>query len=201
MRWMSSALLVITLVCAPVGMVWGDELTQIVQQDLTTLGYDTGGTDGTASTMTMIAVSTFQSEHDLEVTGEITPQLAGVIKAEISRRQGGGTATTATATAAVATTSPVAPVESEADLRARQQACLQERAAAAEKSASMRRGFGKLLSAVSRTTSQYGSGETASVIASTTGEVNSASATMNDLEGAAKDLGLSSSDVDACRNP
>jgi peptidoglycan hydrolase-like protein with peptidoglycan-binding domain len=196
MRWLS-ALVVLVLAYAPVGMVWGDELTQIVQQDLTTLGYDTGATDGVANTKTTIAVSRFQAERNMEVTGEITPQLAGVIKAEISKREGAGNVTTVES----ATTDTVTPVESAADLRARQQACLQERAAAREKSESMKRGFGKLLSAVSRTTSRYGSGETASTISSTTGEANSASATMNDFEGAANDLGLTQSDIDACRNP
>jgi peptidoglycan hydrolase-like protein with peptidoglycan-binding domain len=196
MRW-KSALIIVVLAVAPSGMAVADELTQIVQEDLTALGYDTGGTDGTANTKTAIAVSRFQAEHNMEVTGEITPQLAGVIKAAISKGQSAGNV----AQPAVATTSQPMAVESEADLRARQQACLQERAAAAEKSASMRRGFGKLLSAVSRSSSQYGSGETASAISTTTGEVNSASATMSDLEGAANDLGLTQSDIDACRNP
>lgn len=192
MCW-KSALLTLVLTVTQAGSAWGDELTQIVQQDLTTLGYDTGGSDGTPNTKTAIAVSRFQAEHNLEVTGEITPQLAGVIKAAISKGESAGNV-------AQPASQPMA-VESEADLKARQQACLQERAAAAEKSASMKRGFSKLLSAVSRTSSQYGSGETASTISTTTGEVNSAGATMNDLEGAAKDLGLTQSDIDACRNP
>jgi peptidoglycan hydrolase-like protein with peptidoglycan-binding domain len=195
MRW-TSALVIVALTLVPTGTAWGDELTQIVQQDLTTLGYDTGGTDGTANTKTAIAVSRFQAEHNMEVTGQITPQLAGVIKAQMTRRDN----PTSTAPATPAATAGT-PAPSEADLRARQQACLQERAAAAEKSAAMKRGFGKLLSAVSRTTARYGSGETASAISSGTGEVNSASATMNDLEGAANDLGLAQSDIDACRNP
>jgi hypothetical protein len=38
-------------------------------------------------------------------------------------------------------------------------------------------------------------------MSSTSGDVSSASATMNDLEGAANDLGLTQGDVDACRNP
>lgn len=190
------AVVVTLLVCLPAGMVRADELTQIVQQDLTTLGYDTGGTDGTVTTKTIIAVSRFQSEHNLEVTGEITPQLAGVIKAAMSRGDSAGQVPQP-----AVTTAPAAPVETEADLRARQQACLQERAAAAQRNAELKRGLGKLLSAVSRTTSRYGSGETASAISSTTGDVNSASATMNDLEGAAQDLGLSQGDIDACRNP
>lgn len=191
------AVMMTLLVCLPPGVARADELTQIVQQDLTTLGYDTGGTDGTVTTKTIIAVSRFQSEHNLEATGEITPQLAGVIKAAISRGESAGTVAQPAASAAA----PAAPVETEADLRARQQACLQERAAAAQRNAELKRGLGRLLSAVSRTTSRYGSGETASAISGTTGDVNSASATMNDLEGAAQDLGLSQSDVDACRNP
>ena len=58
-------------------MVFRDELTQIVQQDLTALGYDTGGTGGTASTKTIIAVSRFQSEHNLDVTGRSPRNLQG----------------------------------------------------------------------------------------------------------------------------
>ena len=67
-----------------------DELTQLVQQDLARLGYDPGPVDGHPGTKTIIAVSRFQSEHGLEVTGEITPQLAGIIQAEISKRGSGG---------------------------------------------------------------------------------------------------------------
>ena len=85
MHW-KPAMLVILLTCSLAGLALGDELTQIVQQDLTTLGYDTGGVTGTAGTRTIIAVSRFQAEHNLEVTGEITPQLAGVIKAAISKQ-------------------------------------------------------------------------------------------------------------------
>lgn len=197
MRW-TSIVTITLLVSLPPGVAWADELTQIVQQDLTSLGYDTGGTDGTVTTKTIIAVSRFQSEHNLEATGEITPQLAGVIKAAMSRGDSAGKV----AQPAVATSTPAtAPGDNGADLRARQQACLQERAAAAQRSAELKRGLGKLLSAVSRTSSRYGSGDAASAISTTTGDVNSASATVNDLEGAAQDLGLSQSDVDACRNP
>jgi hypothetical protein len=196
MSWKSAAV-VIVLACIPVSVAFGDELTQIVQQDLTTLGYNTGGTDGTSTTKTIIAVSKFQSEHNMEVTGEITPQLAGIIKASISQRSNPANA----AQPAVATTTQTTPVQNEADLKARQQACLQEKADAAEKSNSMKRGLGKLLNVVSRTTSQYGAEETASAISSTTSDVYSANASISDLESAAKDLGLSESDVEACRNP
>lgn len=196
MNWKSAAVIAL-LAGTPVGAAFGDELTQIAQRDLTALGYDTGGTSGTVNTKTIIAVSKFQAEHKLEPTGEITPQLVGVIQAAMAQRGSPAQAVQPTA----ATSTPAAPGQIEADLRARQQACLQERAAAAEKSAAMKRGFGKLLSAISRSTSQYGSGDAAAAISGTTADVNSASASMNDLEGAAQDLGLAQSDVDACRNP
>jgi peptidoglycan hydrolase-like protein with peptidoglycan-binding domain len=67
------------------GLAGADELTAIVQKDLTTLGYETGGTDGELTVQTAVAVSRFQAENGMEVTGEITPQLSGVIKAAISK--------------------------------------------------------------------------------------------------------------------
>jgi len=194
MKW-KAILAVIVLACTPVAAVQADELTQIVQQDLTTLGYDPGAADGNAGTKTIIAVSRFQAEHNLEVTGEITPQLAGIIKAAISRQNNPGTAP------AVAAQPQMTPEQAAADLKARQQACLQEKVASAQKSQQTRSGFSKLFSAVSRTASQFGGGETAAAISSTTSDVNSVSASINDLEGAAKDLGISQSDIDACQNP
>jgi peptidoglycan hydrolase-like protein with peptidoglycan-binding domain len=196
MHW-KPVILVIVLACCQAGVVLADELTQIVQQDLTTLGYDTGGVTGTASTKTIIAVSRFQSEHNMEVTGEITPQLAGVIKAAISRQGGTGNASQP----AVAATPKLTPAEAQADLKARQQACLQEKVAAAEKSAQTKRGFSKLFSAVSRTASRFGGGDTAAQISTTASDASSVNATITDLEGAAKDLGISQSDIDACENP
>jgi hypothetical protein len=196
MSWKSAAVIIL-LASVPVSAAFADELTQIVQQDLTTLGYDTGGTNGTASTKTIIAVSKFQAEHNLEPTGEITPQLAGVIKAAISQRG----SSTQTAQPSVATTTPATPQQNAADLKARQQACLQEKAAAAQKANALKSGFGKLLSAVSRSSSQFGGGETAAQISTTASDAYSVNATVADLEGAAKDLGISESDVEACRNP
>ncbi len=43
-----------------------DELTQVIQQDLVTLGYDPGNTTGEASVETIVAISKFQAEHDLD---------------------------------------------------------------------------------------------------------------------------------------
>lgn len=196
MRWQST-LLVLILAYSQTPVAFSDELTQIVQQDLTALGYDTGGVDGTATTKTAIAVSRFQAEHNMPVTGEITPQLAGVIKASMSQR---GAPASGPQTAMAPAAQPVT-AEDPAALKARQEACLQEKVAAAQESARMKSGFSKLLSAVSRTASQYGAGDTAAQISSTTNEATSIDATITDLEGAAKDLGISQSDIDACQNP
>lgn len=187
MQWKSAAL-VIVLSCGCAGVSHADELTQIVQQDLTALGYDTGGVDGNAGTKTIIAVSRFQAEHGLEVTGEITPQLAGRIKAAMSQ---GGSAQPASAS----------PAQAQADLKARQDACLQEKIAAAEQASKMKSGLSKLFSAVSRTASRYGGSEVASQISTTSNDASSINATITDLEGAARDLGISQSDIDACQNP
>ncbi|MBK6739124.1 MAG: peptidoglycan-binding protein [Haliea sp.] len=109
------------LACAQAGVALADELVQIVQQDLTTLGYDPGAADGTATTKTIIAVSKFQAEHNLEVTGEITPQLAGVIQAAISQKSNPGSS------AQVSVSAETTPAEDPAALEARQTACLQEK--------------------------------------------------------------------------
>ena len=101
MHWKATALAIV-LACGYAGVSHADELTQIVQQDLTALGYDTGGVDGNPGTKTVIAVSRFQAEHGLEVTGEITPQLAGRIKAAMSQGGSAGQAQPAAASPAQA---------------------------------------------------------------------------------------------------
>ncbi len=190
MHWKATALAIV-LACGYAGVSHADELTQIVQQDLTALGYDTGGVDGNPGTKTVIAVSRFQAEHGLEVTGEITPQLAGRIKAAMSQGSAAGSAQPAT----------ISPAQAQADLKARQEACLQEKIAAAQKASQMKSGLSKLFSAVSRTASRYGGSDVASDISTTANDASSINATITDLEGAAKDLGISQSDIDACQNP
>lgn len=64
------------------------DLTTSVQQHLQALGYDVGNADGSLSLETQIAVSTFQAEQGLEVTGDVTPQLLGILSAEVDRRRG-----------------------------------------------------------------------------------------------------------------
>lgn len=65
-----------------------DDLTQMVQNHLQALGYDPGNTSGEMTMETTIAISQFQAEKGLEVTGEVSPQLAGMLSAEVDRRRG-----------------------------------------------------------------------------------------------------------------
>jgi peptidoglycan hydrolase-like protein with peptidoglycan-binding domain len=46
--------------------VWADDLTRMAQEDLETLGFDVGAVDGEPSTKTIIAISKFQAEKDME---------------------------------------------------------------------------------------------------------------------------------------
>lgn len=171
-----------------------DELTQIIQQDLVALGYDPGNTDGEATTQTIIAISKFQAEHDLEVTGAATPQLAGVIKAAINQ-QGQPTSAPAPQTTAAA------PALDPDALRAAQQACLQQRMAEAQDAQKTRRGLGRLARAVSRTASRFGGNDISREVSELSGDLYTAGAVAEDLKGAAEDLGLTETDIEACRNP
>lgn len=192
---LKSLVMVMFLACAQASVALGDELTQIVQQDLITLGYDPGAADGIASTKTIVAVSKFQAEHNMEVTGEITPQLAGIIQAAISQQS------SATSSVQASATAEVTPEQAQADLKARQEACLQEKVEAAQQASKTQSGLGKLFSAVTRTATQYGGADTLATIHDATNKVYSAGATMGDLKGAAADLGISESDIEACKNP
>jgi peptidoglycan hydrolase-like protein with peptidoglycan-binding domain len=166
-----------------------DELTLIVETDLAELGYDVGPVDGEETLDTVIAISKFQAENDLEVTGEVTPQLAGILAAKKS----GGLADT---TPSAEELEPV-PVQDPAALQAAQQACLQEKMAAAQEANKKKRGFGRLMNAVVRTTTQQGNYE----VAQTANDIYNANATAEDLAAAAEDLGLTEDDVAACENP
>lgn len=162
-----------------------DDLTLRIQKDLTTLGYHPGEINGELSDPTIAAIAQFQAERDMPVTGEVSPLLAGIISAEVSKK-------TSAADAAAAP-----PARDPAELKAAQQACLQEKMAAADAANKKKRGFGRLMSAVSRTASQTGNYD----IAKTTGDVYNANATAADLSAAAKDLGLTDDDIAACQNP
>lgn len=182
MKWFATVLAISTLASGP---VFADDLTRIIQQDLVALGYDPGNTDGEATTPTVVAISRFQSENNLEVTGEATPQLAGIIKAKL--KGGAGTA--------------AAPASDPAALQAAQQACIQEKIAKTQEANKKKRGFGSLLRAVSRTAGRFGGGETARDISQVTADVYNVNATATDLDSAAKDLALTTDDLEECRRP
>lgn len=57
----------------------------MVQRHLQALGYDPGNTEGELGVQTTIAISQFQAEKGLEVTGEVSPQLAGILASEVDR--------------------------------------------------------------------------------------------------------------------
>jgi hypothetical protein len=94
-----------------------------------------------------------------------------------------------------------APPNDQAALQAAQQACLQEKMAQAQESSKKKRGFGRLMNAVSRTASRFGGNDTSRMIAQTSSDVYNTNATAADLKGAAEDLGLTEGDMEDCRNP
>jgi peptidoglycan hydrolase-like protein with peptidoglycan-binding domain len=161
-----------------------DELTAMIERDLAALGYDTGSVDGEADMRTAIAISQFQAENGLEVTGEVSPQLAGILANEVKQS---GTSAQTPATAAATTTSTAST--------ASEQACLQQKIAAAEQQqASKKKGLGGMFSSLSKTVAKYGNNDLAEV----TSEVYEASATVNDLAAAARDLGITESEIAEC---
>ncbi len=58
-------------------------LIAIIQGDLKTLGLYGGPESGDLNTETVVAISRFQAENGMEVTGEATPQLAGALSAAV----------------------------------------------------------------------------------------------------------------------
>jgi hypothetical protein len=58
-------------------------VTRIVQIHLQTLGYTPGNTNGELDRRTVVAIVQFQDDNGMEVTGEATPQLAGILAARV----------------------------------------------------------------------------------------------------------------------
>lgn len=171
-----------------------DELTQIIQKDLVALGYDPGNIQGDASTDTVVAISKFQAENNLDVTGEATPQLAGIIKAKLKEKNN---------PAAVASAQKAGQQSvNSASLEKAQRACLEEKIAATQATQKKKKGFGSLMKAVTNTAARYGGfDQLARELSETSRDLYDANATAKDWERAAKDLGLTTSDLEACRNP
>lgn len=182
------------VISAPVS---ADELTEIIQKDLISLGYDPGNIQGELSTETIVAISKFQAENGLEVTGEPTPQLAGVIKAQMKQGSAPGQSGNLPTQAA-------APAQAQRDpaaLEAAQKACLEDKVAAAQASNKKKRGFGSLVKAVANTATRFGGNDLAREVSKTSREVYDVNATAQDWDRAAKDLGVTTEDIEACQNP
>lgn len=64
-------------------------LIRVIQQDLTTLGYDPGPITGELTEQTRAAIVKFQTDTGLEPTGEATPALGSALKAAIAALGGG----------------------------------------------------------------------------------------------------------------
>jgi hypothetical protein len=58
-------------------------MIEMIQRDLTTLGYAPGPVTGELTKETAIAISKFQAGKGMEVTGQPTPQLAGILSATV----------------------------------------------------------------------------------------------------------------------
>lgn len=196
LKWIAPTLCCLALSLSAGALAADAELVKMAQKELIKLGYDPGNIQGEMSTATIVAISKFQAEHGLEVTGEVTPQLVGVLRAA-----GNPNTQAAAAPAPAPAAAPVTPQQQEADLRARQEACLQDKYAAAQERQKTKSGVMRLMNAVSRTSNQFGGGDLSRTIGQTSSHVYSANATADDLSAAARDLGLSEDEVEACRNP
>jgi len=179
------------LVClAGVGAAFADDLTLMVEKDLAALGYETGAVDGEETMETVIAISQFQAQNEVEVTGEVTPQLAGMLSAKVSKpSQASTSGTTAEA--------PAAPESDATALQAAQQACLEEKIEKQQAKNEKKRGLSNLLGAAGRIAARQGNYD----IQRATAEAYDANATADDLGVIAKELGLSKKQIKACENP
>ena len=120
-----------TLLTALPAALMADELTQMAQQELMALGYDVDTTEGELTTRTIVAISKFQAENNMEVTGEASPQLIGVLRAAQKKSNEPTAQSMANQNTA---NSASAAAQSQQTLQQLQQACLQEKYAAAQAS-------------------------------------------------------------------
>lgn len=185
-----------------------DDLTLMVEKDLAALGYETGPVDGEETMQTVIAISKFQAQNDIEVTGEVTPQLAGILSAKTSGptqpMAPGGIAQTPTASNVPVPEPAVGEgaqtpelLTDEAALQAAQQACLEEKIRKKQEKEEKKRGLSRLLGAAGRVAARQGNYD----IQQATAEAYDANATADDLGIIAEELGLSKKQIRACENP
>jgi peptidoglycan hydrolase-like protein with peptidoglycan-binding domain len=165
--------------------VSADELTRRVQTDLVALGYQPGNTTGEATVDTTVAIAKFQAEHDLAVSGEVTPVLAGILAAEVDKR------------AALESPASARPARTAEELAEMRQTCIEEKIAEAERSQRKRQGLGRIASAVSRVASRAGNSDVSRAV----GDANVAADAVGDVTQAARDLGVAQSEIEACDHP
>lgn len=167
-----------------------DDLTLMIEEHLASLGYDTGTVDGEADVKTAVAISQFQAEKGLEVTGVVSPQLAGVLSAEVDK----GISSAAAGTASSPVTQQSSPTSQMN--AAQQQVCLQQKIAAAQQAQpKQKKGLGGAFSSLAKTVAKYGGDD----VAKASAEIVEAGATVNDLAEAARELGISESDIADCQ--
>lgn len=186
-----SNFIVTTTLCLSLSLVpaRADDLTMMIEEHLASLGYDAGTVDGEADVKTAVAISQFQAEKGLEVTGVVSPQLAGILAAEADKGM--------TSAAATAQASPVTQTSSSAtETDAAQQACLQQKIAAAQQAQpKKKKGLGGAFSSLAKAVGKYGGDD----VAKASAEILEAGATVNDLAEAARELGISESDIADCQ--
>ena len=64
----------------------GSSVDESVSNHLQALGYDTGS-GGSSDLYTAIAISQFQAERGMAVTGEASPQLLGILSSEVDQQR------------------------------------------------------------------------------------------------------------------
>ena len=153
-----------------------DELTQMIQKDLVALGYDPGTIDGQLTTKTQVAISKFQSDNGMPVTGEPSPQLAGVMSSKVEQMRSGSEQAKAQTAA-----------EAEA---AEKRDCEQRKAQATAEKREKATGFRRLAGAGTRLLGRYGGGEAASAAT----DVYVAGSAASDAAVAADELGITDED-------
>ena len=187
-----------TLLTALPAALMADELTQMAQQELMALGYDVDNTEGELTTRTIVAISKFQAENNMEVTGEASPQLIGVLRAAQKKSNEPTAQSMANQNTA---NSASAAAQSQQTLQQLQQACLQEKYAAAQASKKKKMGLKRLFNAVGKVSSKFGGGKLAGDIHKASSTAYDVDATASDLQAAGQELGLTPDQMEECRNP
>ena len=110
---------------------------------------------------------------------------------------GGSAGFTANRTAMASPEGPRAPVPAQQQEKSPEQACLEEKIRQRQEAQKKKQGMGRLLGAVGRVAGRLGGAEISRAI----GDVHTTQATAEDVAAAARDLGMTEDEIDACRDP